>query len=123
MKDLRDGSSIGDGGFSAFLKNCAIPLYYFSYKWFSFYGIYILVSQSFGGKLYVLPIESAFEYSLLSIKWFFTFCAHILNSHIAWHSRKITGSVTFSENRKSMMSFHRDFPVSQYHSRVILNQK
>ena len=20
----------------------------------------------------------------------FTFCAHILNSHIAWHSRKIT---------------------------------
>ena len=50
-------------------KNRTIPLHYFSYKWFSFYGIYILVSQSFGGKLYVLPIESAFEYSLLSIKW------------------------------------------------------
>ena len=28
------------------------------------------VRQSFYGKLYVFPIESAFEYSLLSIKWF-----------------------------------------------------
>ena len=26
----------------------------------------------------------------MSHQMVFTFCAHILNSHIAWHSRKIT---------------------------------
>ena len=28
--------------------------------------------------------------TLTSHQMVFTFCAHILNSHIAWHSRKIT---------------------------------
>ena len=51
-----------------------------------------LYDLSLDGKLYVFPIESAFEYS------------H--NSKPENH-----GSVTFSENRKSMMSYTRDFPV------------
>ena len=37
--------------------------------------------------------------TLMSHQMVFTFCAHILNSYIAWHSRK-TG--------KSMMSYHRE---------------
>ena len=68
-------SSIGNGGPSAFLQNAlrpSHPLYYFSIKWKSLeiitgYNHWIqsasIGTESFGGKLYVLPIESAFKYS------------------------------------------------------------
>ena len=70
-----------------------------------------LYLDKYFGKLYVFPIESAFEY--------------LHHSKPENHS-----SVTFSENRKSMMSYHRDFPeemshqiaivFKSYHGRVIL---
>ena len=91
-------SSIGNGGFSAVLKklrlNRTIP-----YTTFHQMVNHVVVCQSFDGKLYVFPIESAFEYS------------HQPNS-------KNNYSVTFSENRKSMMSFHRDFPKEMSHEIV-----
>ena len=95
-------SSIGDGGSSAFLRNCAVtkshPYTTFpfngklngSIKWFPHFALIFLRSGlvfwsrilrlnllTFLGKLYVLPIESAFEYSLLIHQMVFTFCAHI----------------------------------------------
>ena len=68
----------------------------FANKWLVFWSrILRLNLLTFLGKLYVLPIESAFEIFAISIttdpsNGFSHFCAHILNSHIAWHSRKIT---------------------------------
>ena len=70
-------SSIGDGGSSAFLRNCAvtkaIPYTTFpfngklngSIKWFPHFALTFLRSYFCARilKLYVLPIESAFKYS------------------------------------------------------------
>ena len=51
----------------------------------------------------------------LNIHYFPSNGFHILRSHFKFtYSVAFSenyGSVTFSENRKSMMSFHRDFPV------------
>ena len=70
---------------------------------------------TFLGKLYVFPIESAFKYSHQLNRNESSNGFHILRSHFKFtYSVAFSenyGSVTFSENRKSMMSFHRDFPV------------
>ena len=78
-----------------------------SIKWFPHFALTFsahtlnLYDLSFDRKLYVFPIESAFE------------CSHQPNrknnGSVAFSENH--GSVTFSENRKSMMSYHRDFPV------------
>ena len=76
---------------------------------------HFVVCQSFYGKLYVLPIESAFKYSHQLNRNESSNGFHILRSHFKFtYSVAFSenyGSVTFSENRKSMMSYHRDFPV------------
>ena len=53
----------------------------------------------------------------MSHQMVFIFCAHILRSHFKFtYSVAFSenyGSVTLSENRKSMMSYHRDFPCNE----------
>ena len=134
-------SSIGDGGSSAFLRNCAvtqaIPHTTFpfngklngSIKWFPhsaliflrlYFGLVVwsrilrLNLLTFLGKLYVLPIESAFKYSHQLNRNESSNGFYILRSHFKFtYSVAFSenhASVTFSENRKSMMSYRRDFP-------------
>ena len=134
-------SSIGDGGSSAFLRNCAvtkaIPYTTFpfdgklngSIKWFSHFALIFLRSYfglvfwsrilrlnllTFLGKLYVILIKSAFKYSHQLNRNESSNGFHILRSHFKFtYSVAFSenyGSVSFSENRKSMMSYHRDFP-------------
>ena len=55
------------------------------------------------GNLYDSKNFSAFKFSHFALTF--------LRSILAWHFSENYGSVTFSENRKSMMSYHRDFPV------------
>ena len=67
------------------------------------------------GKLYVFPIESAFKYLHQlnrneSSNGFYILRSHFKFTYSVAFSENY-GSVTFSENRKSMMSYHRDLPV------------
>ena len=113
-------SSYRDGGFSAFLKklrlNQAIPITTF-HQMVKNRTISITTShqtanhhaarQSVDGKLYVFPIESAFKYSHQLNRNESSNGFHILRSHFKFtYSVAFSenyGSVTFSENRKSMM--------------------
>ena len=91
LPEVKNTSSIGNGGFDTFiLELCS-----------NRFCAHILCSHFYARilKLYVFPIESAFKYPHQlnrneSSNGFHIlrscFCAHILNSHIAWHSRKIT---------------------------------
>ena len=100
-------SSIGDGGSSAFLRNCAvtkaIPYTTFpfngklngSIKWFPHFALTFLRSYFCARilKLYVLLIKSAFKYSHQLNRNESSNGFHILRSHF-----KFTYSVAFSEN-------------------------
>ena len=135
-------SSIGDGGFDAFLRNCAqtkpSPILLFSrvvrrvvrtmevIQKMENYMIRKIENpmiqkmenymiQKKNGKLYDFTNLSAFKCSHQLDMNESSNDFHILRSHFKFtYSVAFSenyGSVTFSENRKSMMSYHRDFPV------------
>ena len=56
---------------------------------FSIGGIYNLMENYMFFQLKV-RLNICISLTGMSHQMVFTFCAHILNSHIAWHSRKIT---------------------------------
>ena len=123
--DCLVSSSIGDGGSGALLRNCARtkshPYTTFpfngklngSIKWFLYLRSYFCARIL---KLYVFPIESAFKYLHQlnrneSSNGFYILRSHFKFTYSVAFSENY-GSVAFSENRKSMMSFHRDRGMS-----------
>ena len=94
-------SSIGDGGSGAFLQIApkpSHPLYYvfveWSIEWFLYFVLTLENYMIQKMENYMIPqikvrLNLHINSTLMSHQMVFTFCAHILNSYIAWHSRKI----------------------------------